>query len=102
MRYRLSRSAENDLAEIWNYTVQSWGEPQAEKYLKGLEARFLELADNPDQGKARKDLSPEYRSYHEARHVLFYSQHNDGIAIARVLHERMDLVERLEDDPGFG
>lgn len=37
MKYRLSKSAEGDLSEIWDYTAQTWGETQAEKYLNKLE-----------------------------------------------------------------
>lgn len=99
MRYRLSKSAENDLLEIWDYTVRTWGETQAEKYLKRLEARFFDLADEPNKGRPRHDIGLEYLSYHEARHLIFYRPHEKGIAIARILHERMDLAERLEEDP---
>lgn len=101
MRYRLSKSAENDLLEIWDYTARTWGEAQAEKYLKKLEARFLDLAAEPTRGRVRKDLLLEYLSYHEARHLIFYRSHGEGIVIARILHELMDLAERLEDDPGL-
>jgi len=98
--YRLSKSAENDLLEIWDYTVQTWGEAQAEKYLKRLEGRFFDLAAEPQKGRPRKDIASDYLSYHEARHLIFYRSHDEGIAVARILHERMDLAERLEEDPG--
>lgn len=101
MRYRLSKSAENDLLEIWDYTARTWGESQAEKYLRRLEARFIDLATEPNKGRFRKDLLLEYFSYHEARHLIFYRPYKEGIAIARILHERMDLAERLEEDPGL-
>jgi hypothetical protein len=32
--YRLTPSAKSDLIEIWHYTAETWGEQQAEKYLK--------------------------------------------------------------------
>ena len=34
--YRLTPSAKSDLIEIWNYTVEIWGEKQAEKYLQEI------------------------------------------------------------------
>lgn len=101
MRYRLSKSAETDPVEIWDYTARTWGEAQAAKYLKKLEARFLDLADEPSKGRPRHDVGLEYLSYHEARHLIFYRPHEKGIVIARILHERMDLAERLEEDPGL-
>lgn len=99
-RYRLSRSAANDLLDIWYYTVRTWGEAQAEKYLKSLEARFFDLAAEPQKGRTRKELAADYYSYQEARHLIFYRPHDEGIAIARILHEQMDLAERLEEDRG--
>ncbi len=100
MMYRLSKSAENDLAEIWDYTAQTWGETQAQRYLNKLEARFFALAAEPSIGRLRADIDIEYLSYHEGKHLIFYHPYEGGIAIARVLHERMDIARRLENDPG--
>lgn len=101
MKYRLSKSAENDLSGIWDYTVRTWGETQAESYLNQLESRFLDLAADPSQGRPRPDVDGEYLCYHEGRHLIFYLPQEGGIAIARVLHERMDVAGRIEDDPGL-
>lgn len=101
MSYRLSKSAENDLSGIWDYTAHTWGENQAESYLNRLESRFFDLAADPSKGRPRPDVDVEYLCYHEGRHLIFYRPHEGGIAIARVLHERMDVAGRIEDDPGF-
>ena len=101
MRYRLSKSAEIDLSEIWNFTAQTWGETQAEKYLNNLEARFSDLASAPSKGRQRNDIDLNYRSFHEGKHIIFYRPYENVIAIARVLHESMDIPRRLEDDPGL-
>ncbi len=98
-RYRLSKSAENDLSEIWNYTKQTWGEIQAERYLNKLEARFLDLAAERSKGRPRIDIDLEYLCYHEGKHLIFYQPYQGGIAVARVLHERMDIAGQIEDDP---
>ena len=100
MKYRLSKSAEQDLRDIWNYTIQTWGETQAERYLRSLEKRFLDLSLNPTIGRARTDVAEELLSFHEAHHVIFYRSHQNGIAIARILHERMDLPQKLQEDAG--
>ena len=100
MTYRLSKSAESGLFDIWRYSVETWGEAQAEKYLRQLEVRFLDLAENPAIGRARDELAPGYLSFREACHVIFYTRYKEGIAIARVLHERMDLSYQLGKDPG--
>ena len=47
-KYRLTPSAKSDLIEIWNYTVETWGEKQAEKYLQDIEDKLNQLAANPE------------------------------------------------------
>ncbi len=100
MNYRLSPSAEKDLFDIWEYTFATWGGAQAEKYLQILDSRFINLAEEPQRGKLREDILSDYYSFHEGRHVIFYTMHGNGIAIARILHERMDLVSHLKKDSG--
>lgn len=100
MNYRLSRSAEKDLSGIWDYSVRTWGIAQAERYLNQLEVRFSELAVEPSKGRQQAEVHPDYWCYHEAKHLIFYRPYEGGIAIARVLHERMDVASRLDDDPG--
>lgn len=43
-KYRLTPSAKSDLIEIWNYTVETWGEKQAEKYLQDIEDKLNQIA----------------------------------------------------------
>jgi toxin ParE1/3/4 len=42
--YRLSRRAQRDLDEIYDYTVVQWSLPQAMRYSDSLEAALAELA----------------------------------------------------------
>jgi len=35
-KYKISKLAELDLEDIWNYTVYEWSIEQAEKYLNGF------------------------------------------------------------------
>lgn len=97
MKYRLSKSAANDLAEIWDYTAQTWGDAQAERYLNKLESRFLDLAAEPSKGRVRADIDLGYLSYRQGKHLIFYRAFENGIAIARILHERMDIPIKLEE-----
>jgi len=39
-RYTLRQLAENDLEQIWLYTLQEWGGGQADKYIRALISRF--------------------------------------------------------------
>ena len=89
---RFSRSAEADLLSIGDYTLRTWGEDQAFRYLDALEASCQMLAENPALGRACDNIRPGLRRMEHGRHVLFYRQVG-GILISRILHQRM-LPER--------
>jgi toxin ParE1/3/4 len=94
--YRKTRSADDDLKEIYRYTRRTWGRAQAELYIRRLEQRFRALADNPLTGIAREDLQPEgLRSIVYSSHVIFYQPQPYGVLIVRVLHGRQDVREHL-------
>lgn len=94
-RYILTERASSDLEEIWKYTDLNWGTTQARVYLTQLENRMIALARYPDRGRKRRDLSREPMSYHEGRHVIFYSENSDGIEVLCILHDSMDFARHL-------
>ena len=96
-RYRLSRLAEKDLADIWRYTLDNWSREQANKYLKGLLNACSKIAAAPDMlGQTYEHVREGYRKYPYSRHVIFYKTVEDGnILISRVLHERKDFDSHL-------
>lgn len=98
-RFELSRLADYDLNEIWRYTHQHFGQRQASRYLRQLARRFEALAKKPGLGKQRDDLAAGLRCFHEGRHLIVYTRLDEQrIAIVRVLHDRMDVAARLNED----
>ena len=91
--YRLSRLAEADLLDIATYTLRTWGQDQAIRYVDDLEACCRKLADNPEMGRACDHVRPGLRRMEHGRHVLFYRIEGKGILVSRILHQRM-LPER--------
>ena len=89
----LRQIAETDLADIWLYTLQSWGKEQADQYIEAIISRFGWLADHPQLGKPRADIKPGYFCFPEGQHLIFYRQHDSGIEILAVVHQRMDYLE---------
>jgi toxin ParE1/3/4 len=51
-KYKISKLAELDLEDIWNYTVYEWSIEQAEKYLNGLFSCFDGLSEGRIVGKS--------------------------------------------------
>jgi toxin ParE1/3/4 len=87
--YRLGPKGTSDLAEIFDYTVDTWGEQQAEKYIEELEACFQLLADSPGLGRACDLIAPGIRRFEQGKHVIFYKPDRSGILVSRILHQRM-------------
>ena len=96
--YRLSKLARLDLMDIADYTVDTWGPEQAQRYLDSLEACFNRLAKAPRIGRPCDRIRPGYRSIEHEKHVIFYRAGDDGIFISRVLHQRMLPSEHLIED----
>lgn len=94
--YRLGPKGASDLAEIFDYTVDTWGEQQAEEYVEELARCFQLLADSPGLGRACDLISPGLRRFEQGRHVIFYKPARDGIIVSRILHK-----SRLPTRPHF-
>jgi toxin ParE1/3/4 len=87
--FRFSRRAEADLLRIGAYTLRTWGENQAIRYLDDLEECCQILADNPALGRACDEVRPGLRRMERGRHVVFYRREASGILVSRILHQRM-------------
>lgn len=96
--YRLSNKAVADLSRIWNYTFDKWSETQADKYYKMLLEHCTELALNPELGKNYFIIFDQLMGFRAGRHIIFYRKiKEDEIEVIRILHEQMDLKQRLSD-----
>lgn len=100
--YRLTRLADADIVGIWQYTYQTWGKQQADRYLRQLERRFIDLAQNPAKGSPREELFSSCRIYPEGKHLIFYRSSDNGIEVVRVLHERMNVPQYFSDSTTEG
>lgn len=93
--YRLTPAAEGDLESIWTYTVRQWGVEQADRYIDILSAAFAELADAPKSAPTCDHIRPGYRRRSVEHHMVYFRVTNYGIAVVRILHERMDAPSHL-------
>jgi toxin ParE1/3/4 len=94
----LTNKAVDDLSKIWNYTCQVWSELQADKYYYMLLDACQDLADNRLSGKPYPELSAEILGCKAGQHIIFYRKgKKNSIEIARILHGRMDLKNRIKE-----
>jgi toxin ParE1/3/4 len=93
--YRLTPAAEGDLESIWTYTVRQSSIEQADRYIDTLTAAFAELADAPKSAPTCDHIRLGYRRRSVEHHMVYFRVTDYGIAVVRVLHERMDAPRHL-------
>lgn len=93
--YRLTPAAERDLENIWLYTRLQWGAKHADSYTKILANAFAELAQAPKIAPSCDHIRVGYRRRTVDRHMIYFRVTDYGIAIVRVLHDRMDAPRHL-------
>ncbi|MDH2328860.1 type II toxin-antitoxin system RelE/ParE family toxin [Cereibacter sp. SYSU M97828] len=89
--YYLTPAAEQDLMEIWRYTVRQWSVEQAETYQDSLVDAFEGLAAGQKQGRPVAIRRRGYLSYAVGAHVVYFRNTEGGIIVVRVLHGRQDV-----------
>jgi toxin ParE1/3/4 len=99
-RYFLQPAAAARLEDIYSHTIEKFGSAQADRYLDGVFELFGEIAEKritwrPVPGEFGVDgYFARYKS-----HFVFWKLRSDGqIAIVSILHQRMDLARRLQED----
>jgi toxin ParE1/3/4 len=96
-RFKFTNNAVKDLSDIWNYTVEKWSESQADKYYKLILNACSAIAKKPQIGRVYEEIYPELKGKATSKHIIFYRVMDDQtILIVRILHERMDLKNKLK------
>lgn len=98
-RFTVSPAARSDLRKIWFYTAENWSVRQADRYVTLVESAFQRIASGEVSGRNADEFKHGYLRLAVESHFVFYRAHTSGgIEIMRVLHQRMNLAERLKDD----
>jgi toxin ParE1/3/4 len=95
--YVISKKAVSDLEEIWLYTVEKWSKEQADRYYNLIFEEINYICKNGSAGKSMEHVRKGYRASKVKSHLIFYKIVKDTIEIIRILHERMDIENRLND-----
>ncbi len=93
--YRLGPAAQRDLDAIFDHSVAHWDLEQAIRYTDLIEATCSDLAETPQQAPGCDHIRKGYRRRGVGRHVLYFRQTSYGIAVIRILHQRMDVARRF-------
>lgn len=98
-KYFLTNKAIEDLSKIWDYTFEAWSESQADKYYEMLINFFKALAKHPEKGKHYSEIDEHLLGFRVNKHIIFYRKTSSNeIEVLRILHEKMDLKRRMQDE----
>ncbi len=97
-KYTLTTKALEDLSKIWDYTFEIWSEAQADKYYYMILDSCEELANEIVTGRKYPEINKDISGYKIGQHIIFYRRlKNNRIEVARILHIRMDLKNRIQE-----
>ena len=98
--YRVAAIAGQRLDEIYAYTRDTWGEAQAETYVRRLFDCFARIARRETTSRAilaEFGVDGFYVRYEH--HYIYWRNLSDGaVGIVTILHERMHQMDRFRDD----
>ncbi len=99
-RFGFSPAAIKDIDAIWEYTADTWNEKQANAYVSNIRDACHSLAEGRSRGRSIDAVRFGYWKLAVCSHFLVYRRiDGDVIDVVRVLHNRMDLPNRLCEQP---
>lgn len=97
-RHIYAQQAAAELREIVRYTTRQWGAAQARTYARQIDAAAAELAVGQGAYKEWGDVLPGLRVKAAGSHYVFgVLRPGQAALILAILHQRMDLMARLEE-----
>ncbi|MDF1812377.1 MAG: type II toxin-antitoxin system RelE/ParE family toxin [Verrucomicrobiales bacterium] len=100
MPHKILPAARERLIEIWEYTEKEWGDEQADVYITGLFDRLDKITQTPHLWKPveHSDLRGVFFAKYEHHFVFFRKLSDTSLGVITILHESMNLPDRLDDD----
>lgn len=95
--YELSEAADEDLDNIFDYTVEEFGFDQAVAYVELIDEQLNTLVTTPEAGKCRDEVRKDLRSLPIGSHIIFYKFLPNCIWVVRVLHASRDVQKALSN-----
>ena len=93
--FHIRETADNDLDNIYIYSVENFGVLRAESYLTEIVNNFQTLADNYTLGRDYSHVQPDLYAHNVVSHVIYYKPIDSGIDIYRILHKSMDCKRHM-------
>ena len=95
---RFTAAASRDIENIIDYIADKSSFDAAERLLKKINQKCSNLANFPNIGRRRDELSPLLRSFPVDNYLIFYRPIEGGIEIARVVSGYQDLDALFDEE----
>ena len=96
--YIITEKALEDINNIWIYTAENWSVEQADRYYNLIIDEIEYIVDNLDMARDFGKIRESYRYSKVKSHLIFFKKDSTNeIEVVRVLHERMDIENRLAE-----
>jgi toxin ParE1/3/4 len=104
MAVKIYHAAKERILEIWGYTEQTWGEEQADKYVRGLVEAINAAQSKRHLWRRVMDVALGGVFFiRYSHHYLFFRELSGGeLGVISILHENMDIPARLSEDTERG
>ncbi len=87
-RYELSKAADQDFENIFEFGIDTFGLAQAMDYQQGMEMRFAELAEQPELYAPVEHIRKGYHRSVYSAHSIYYQIEPDRVLIVRILGQQ--------------
>jgi toxin ParE1/3/4 len=90
----LTSEAIDDIQDIFQFTLETWGEKQACYYKDKIDNTFKLIQNNPEIGRRKDNYFVGCYCFAVEKHIVFYRIKDQSIQVVRLLHSSRD-IERL-------
>ncbi len=99
---RVQEAAALRIDEVYRYSLESWGEAQADAYVSGLFQAFERIATGATVSRPiPAEFGVDGCVFRYERHFVYWKRLGNGdIGIVTALHERMHRIGRLREELG--
>ena len=93
----LQPAARRDVRSILRFSAETWGPAQRDKYRAAIDQALTTLSRSPHIGRLRDEIGPGLRSHRVEQHIIYYRLRADTVTILRILHQKMDGDQHVEN-----
>jgi toxin ParE1/3/4 len=96
--YIINEKALEDINNIWIYTAENWSIQKADRYYNLIYDEIEYIVRNFEIASDFWKIRKSYKYSKVKSHLIFFKKDkNNEIEVVRVLHERMDIENRLAE-----